>query len=68
MNFGDVYKIADQSGATQLIHGNLVLKLLPDSYMVAVNTMVREKSLVRKFFVARAVLHSLDGFDRCVGH
>ncbi len=46
VHFEDVYKIAEQSGATRLIHGNLDLKLLPDSYMVAVNTLVREKSLV----------------------
>jgi hypothetical protein len=41
-----VYKIAEQSGAANLPHGNLDLRALPDSYMVAVNTLIREKSLV----------------------
>ncbi len=46
VQFEHVYKIAEESGSAKLPHGNLDLKTLPDSYMTAVNSLIKEKSQV----------------------
>ena len=46
VHFEEVYQIAEDSGAAKLTHSILDLKSLPDSYMVAVNALIKEKSQV----------------------
>jgi len=47
VHFEDVFKIAEDSGAVKLSQSNLDLRSLPDSYMKAVNSLIREKSQVQ---------------------